>query len=54
MKIWLVIYNINSKKQFTKYFDTEYEKDKYKRKIKHISNLLIVEDSTDIMFGNED
>lgn len=53
MKFWLIIYNIKKKFQYTKYFETEYEKDKYKRKVKHISYLLIVEDSTDIMYGND-
>ena len=53
MKIWLVIKNIKKKFQYVKYFETEWEKDKYKRKIKHIPDLLIIEDSTDINWGNE-
>lgn len=48
MKIWLVIKNTKKHFQFTKYFETEFEKDKYKRKVKHIPDLIIIEDSTDI------
>ena len=50
-KIWLVIYNISEKYTFTKYFDTEFEKDKFKRRIKYIDNLLLIEDSTDINYN---
>lgn len=49
-KIWLVLYNRETKKQFTKYFDTEYEKDKFKRKLYYSKKLMIIEDSTDIYF----
>ena len=48
MKIWLVIKNTKKKFTFTKYFETEFEKDKYKRKVKYIPDLMIIEDSTDI------
>ena len=34
-RIWLVIKNKTKNYTFTKYFDTEFEKDKYKRKIKY-------------------
>lgn len=46
--IWLVIRNIEKGFTFTKYFETEFEKDKYKRKIKYIKAWRLVEDSTDI------
>lgn len=49
-KIWLVIKNIDKGYTFTKYFESEFEKDKFKRKVKHISSLLIIEDSTDIVY----
>lgn len=51
--IWLTIKNIEKGFTFTKYFDTEFEKDKYKRKIKFIRNWLLIEDSTDINWNNE-
>ena len=50
--IWLVIKNVEKNFTFTKYFETEYEKDKYKRKIKYIKAWRLVEDSTDINFNN--
>ena len=49
-KIYLVLYNKISKKQFTKYFNSEFEKDKFKRKLKFSKNLIIIEDSQDIYF----
>lgn len=47
-KIWLVIRNKKDNYTYTKYFETEWEKDKYKRKIYHIPYLYVIEDSTDI------
>lgn len=47
-KIWLVIRNLNKNYTYFKYFETEHDKDKYKRKVDHIPYLMIVEDSTDI------
>lgn len=47
-KIWLLMYNREKHFQFFKYFDTEYEKDKYKRRVKYIKELMIIEDSTDM------
>jgi len=49
-KIWLVLYNKDTKRYFTKYFETEFKKDKFKRKIRYIKNLILIEDSTDIYF----
>ena len=51
--IWLYIKNTEKNFFFTKYFDTEFEKDKYKRKLKYIPTLRLVEDSTDIYFNYE-
>lgn len=50
--IWLTIKNIEKNFTFTKYFETEYEKDKYKRKVKFVPCWRLVEDSTDINWGN--
>ena len=47
-KIWLYIRDREKNYTFFKYFETEYEKDKYKHKIKWIPNLMIIEDSSDI------
>ena len=50
-KIWLVLKNTKTKKTYFKYFETEFEKDKYKRKVKYIPNLMIIEDSSDIYWN---
>lgn len=50
--IWLVIKNVEKNFTFTKYFETEWEKDKYKRKIKYVKEWRLVEDSTDINFNH--
>lgn len=50
-KIWLVLKNTKTKQTFFKYFETELEKDKFKRKIKYIKDLMIIEDSSDIYWN---
>lgn len=49
-KIWLVLYNRETKKSFTKYFNTEFEKDKFVRKLRYSKKLVVREDSTDIEY----
>lgn len=51
MKIYLLLYNRETHKQFFKYFDTEYAKDKFKRKLYYSKKLMIIEDSSDIYYG---
>lgn len=53
-KIFLVIYSKKLGRYFTKYFDTEFEKDKYRRRIYHIKDYILIEDSTDINYGIAD
>ena len=50
-KIYLVLYTRETKRQFTKYFETEFEKDKFKRKLKFSKRIMIIEDSSDIYYG---
>lgn len=50
MKFYLVLYDIETKKRFTKYFETEQAKDKFKRKLKFSKKLLVIEDSTDTIY----
>lgn len=52
-KIYLLIYNRETHKQFFKYFETEYEKDKFKWKLKYSKKLLVIEDSTDLIYEEE-
>ena len=49
-KLYLILYNKDKKFQFTKYFETEWKMDKYKRKLPYIKNLVLIEDSRDIYF----
>ena len=47
-KIYLLIMDLDTKKQFFKYFETEFEKDKFKRKLRYSTKLTIIEDSTEL------
>lgn len=49
-KYWLVIKNKDNKNTFFKYFETVEEMDKYLKKIKFLKNLMLIEDSRDIIF----
>lgn len=55
-KIWVVLYNKETKRYFTRYFESLAEKDKYLRKIKFFlsRNLILIEDSTDIIYEGKD
>lgn len=48
---YLVLFDLKENKQVTKYFETEFDKDKYKYRIQHyLSRYIIIEDSTDKYF----
>lgn len=49
-KIYLLLYNKDTHKQFFKYFDSIKEKDNFKYKLKYSKKLLIIEDSEDIIY----
>lgn len=49
-KLWLVVKDCDTKSVWTKYFDKESEMNKYKNKIKYVKNLLLIEDSRDIVW----
>lgn len=49
-KIYLQIYDKNSKKRFIKYFSSSYSKNKFKYKLQFSKDLFIIEDSEDIIF----
>lgn len=46
--IWLTLRNNDKGYTFVKYFYTEFEKDRFKRRLKFIPYLTLIEDSTDI------
>lgn len=45
--IWLELFDKSTGKTFKKYFDTEFNKDKFKRKLKYSKKLQVVGDSSD-------
>lgn len=49
---WLVIFDLKENKQFTKYFNSEFEKDKYKWSLKYKTRYLVLEDSHQYMFSD--
>ena len=52
-KIWVTLMNTETKRSFTRYFDTLSEKEKYLRKMKYFllhDKLILIEDSTDIVY----
>ena len=49
-KLWLVLYTKENKRYFTKYFDNIIEMDRYLNKVKHIKDLILIEDSRDRIY----
>lgn len=47
---WLVIYNKSIERVYTKYFESNKEKSKYLDKIKYLDSIIIIEDSSDIIY----
>ena len=50
-KLYLLLMDVVNKKQFFKYFETEYEMDKFKRKLKFSSKIEIIEDSRELNYN---
>lgn len=53
-KLWLLLQLVETGKQFIKYFECEYDMDKFKRKLRYSSKIMLVEDSRDIYYGMVD
>lgn len=49
-KFYLLLQDTLSHKQFFKYFDTEFQMDKFKRKLQYSKKLIIIEDSREMIF----
>lgn len=49
-KLYLLLMDLTTNKQFFKYFDSEFEMDKFKRKLKYSKKLIIIEDSREMIF----
>ncbi len=57
MKIWVTMMNTETKRYFTRYFDTLSEKEKYLRKMKYFimnNKLILIEDSTDFVYERKE
>lgn len=52
-KLYLLVINLDTHKQFFKYFETEWEMDKFKRKLKYSKKLMIIEDSRELNLNYE-
>lgn len=50
-RLYLLLQIIETGKQFFKYFETEYEMDKFKRKLRYSTKIMIIEDSRDLDYG---
>lgn len=48
-KLYLLLKDLISGKTFFKYFNTEFEMDKFKRKLKFSKKLAIIEDSREMI-----
>lgn len=44
---WITMYDTVLRKQITKYFESEFDLDKYKRRLKYFGRYIILECSTD-------
>ena len=53
-KIYLELRNMKTGKTFKKYFKTEFEKDKFKRKLKYSNNIKVISDPIAEMIGDSD
>lgn len=49
-KLYLLLQDLMSGKQFFKYFECEWDMDKFKRKLKFSKKLIIIEDSREMRF----
>ena len=43
-EVKLLLYDLTTKKTFYKYFDTEFERDKFIRRSKYFKKILIIKD----------
>ena len=50
MKLWIVVKDTSEKKTWWKYFEKESDMDKFLKRIKYVKNLLLIEDSRDIVW----
>lgn len=51
--LYLVLYDVLKNRQFRKYFDTEHEMDKFKKKLQYSDKIYIIKDSRSVIFDYE-
>lgn len=51
--LYLVLYDVLKNRQFRKYFDTELEMDKFKKKLQYSDKIYIIKDSRSVIFDYE-
>lgn len=44
-KIYLVLFDTEKLKEWTKYFSTEFEKEKFRRKLKYSHRVIVVDEN---------
>ena len=49
-KIYLELFDKNTRKSFKKYFETEYEKDKFINKLRFSKKLVVIRDSIECYY----
>lgn len=52
-KIYLILLDRKSNKSFKKYFDTEFSKDKFKRRMYYSKRLIVLKDSKNENYDQE-
>ena len=50
LMLYLVLFDVEHKTQFKKHFDTEFEMDKFIRKLRYSKKLKVVKDSRNIYY----
>ena len=50
---WITMYDSVERKQITKYFESEFELDKFKRRLKYLTRYTVLESSTDKYWSDE-
>ena len=50
MNLWIVVKDTEKKRTWWKYFEKETDMDKFIKRIKYVKNLLLIEDSRDIVW----
>lgn len=50
IELYLILYDVTTKKQFRKDFKCEYDMDKFKRKLNYSKKIYVIKDSRDNYF----